>query len=421
MIENIKRFIKINNLDGYIIPKNDNYFTEYSKINNLARVTNFTGSAGFAIILKNTNYLFVDGRYTLQAKKQSGKNFKILEIPFIYPKDLSNIHNSKIGFNPKLFTKAILERYFENKNNLIPVEFNFKNKIDKNPNKIFLLSKAAVGESSITKINKIKQYMYKKKINYLYVSASENVNWVLNIRGKDLPNSPLVNCKLIISNEGKLNLFINLNKIPNSIKKKFKSINFCDENNFFKTINKFKSGTFCIDENTCSIFEQGLIDSKFKINYKHDPIYELKSIKNGIEIKNTQNAHIEDGVALTKFLYWFKNKKRETTERKIEGKLERFRRKSKNYLYPSFDTIAGSGPNGAIIHYRSNDQTNRKLSKNDILLIDSGGQYKWGTTDVTRTICSGKISKEIKNNFTRVLKAILAVVTCDLKKILMAI
>lgn len=137
MIENIKRFIKINNLDGYIIPKNDNYFTEYSKINNLARVTNFTGSAGFAIILKNTNYLFVDGRYTLQAKNQSGKNFKILEIPFIYPKDLSNIQNSKIGFNPKLFTKAILKRYFENKNNLIPVEFNFKNKIDKIQIKFF--------------------------------------------------------------------------------------------------------------------------------------------------------------------------------------------------------------------------------------------------------------------------------------------
>ena len=258
--------------------------------------------------------------------------------------------------------------------------------------------------------------MYKKKINYLYVSASENVNWVLNIRGKDLPNSPLVNCKLLISNNGKLNLFINLHKIPNLIKKKFKNVSICDENNFFKTINKFKNGTFCIDENTCSMFEQGLIDSKFKIIYKHDPIYELKSIKNRIEIKNTQNAHIEDGVALTKFLYWFKNKKKETTEKKIEDKLERFRRKSKNYLYPSFDTIAGSGPNGAIIHYKSNDQTNRKLNKNDILLIDSGGQYKWGTTDVTRTMCSGKISKEIKNNFTRVLKGHIAVVTCDLKK-----
>ena len=412
----LKKILKREKIDAYIVPKNDEFFGEYVPDHNdrLKFISNFNGSYGFALILQSTNYLFVDGRYTLQAKKQSGKNFKILEIPHTYPKDLSNMHSNKIGFNPKLFTKTILERYFENKNNLIPVEFNFKNKTDKNSNKIFLLNKATVGESSITKINKIKQYMYKKKINYLYVSASENVNWVLNIRGKDLPNSPLINCKLIISNYGKLNLFINLHKIPNLIKKKFKNASICEENNFFKTINKFKSGTFCIDENTCSIFEQGLIDSKFKIIYKHDPIYELKSIKNRIEIKNTQNAHIEDGVALTKFLYWFKNKKKETTEKKIEDKLERFRRKSKNYLYPSFDTIAGSGPNGAIIHYKSNYQTNRKLNKNDILLIDSGGQYKWGTTDVTRTTCLGKVSNSIKNNFTRVLKGHIAVVKCNL-------
>ena len=120
---------------------------------------------------------------------------------------------------------------------------------------------------------------------------------------------------------------------------------------------------------------------------------------------------------VTKFLYWFKNnKKKKLTEKKIEKKLENFRKKSKNYLYPSFDTIAGSGPNGAIIHYKSNNKTNRKIKKNDILLIDSGGQYKWGTTDVTRTICFGKVSNKIKNNFTRVLKGHIAVVTCNLKK-----
>ena len=153
-----------------------------------------------------------------------------------------------------------------------------------------------------------------------------------------------------------------------------------------------------------------------------DPIYLLKSLKNKIEINNLIKSHIVDGVALTKFLHWIKKVNNKVfTEVDAKDKLERFRRKSKNYLYPSFDTIAGSGPNGAIIHYKSNDQTNRKLNKNDILLIDSGGQYKWGTTDVTRTMCSGKISKEIKNNFTRVLKGHIAVVTCDLKKILMAI
>ena len=128
-------------------------------------------------------------------------------------------------------------------------------------------------------------------------------------------------------------------------------------------------------------------------------------------------AHIEDGVALTKFLYWIKNlKKINLTEQQVEKKLENFRKQNKNYLYPSFDTIAGSGPNGAIIHYRSNKQSNRKLNKNDLLLLDSGGQYKWGTTDVTRTICFSKVSKKIRELFTRVLKGHIAVVQSDIKK-----
>ena len=115
-------------------------------------------------------------------------------------------------------------------------------------------------------------------------------------------------------------------------------------------------------------------------------------------------------------MYWYKNNNQKITEKKLEIKLENFRKKSKNYLFPSFDTIAGSGPNGAIIHYKSNSKTNRKIKKNDILLVDSGGQYKWGTTDITRTITSGKVSDRIKNNFTRVLKGHIAVVTCNIRK-----
>ena len=115
MIKNIKKFINVKNLDGYIIPKNDNYFTEYSKINNLYKVTNFTGSAGFALILKDINYLFVDGRYTVQARKQSGKNFKIYEFPYVWPKDLISIANKKIGFDPKLFSEITLIKYFARK------------------------------------------------------------------------------------------------------------------------------------------------------------------------------------------------------------------------------------------------------------------------------------------------------------------
>ncbi len=416
MIKDIKQFIVNNKIDGYIVPKNDKYFTEYSKVNNLIKITNFTGSAGFALILRKHNYLFVDGRYTIQANNQSGGKFKILEIPYVWPKNISNIRNSKIGFDPKLFTDKTINLYFGGKVNLVPLEFNFKNKSEKKINKIFYLNKHITGESSATKINKIKLYMKKNKINYLYVSASENVNWLLNIRGKDLPHSPLVNCKLIISNKGKSYLFINLKKINNNLKKYFKGIILCNEESLFKTISNLKKGNFSVDPNTCSIFEKQIIISRIKVTSQHDPIYDLKSVKNQTEINNCFKAHLEDGLALTKFLYWFKKNKIKLTEKEIETKLERYRKKSKNYLYPSFDTIVGSGPNGAIIHYKSNKLTNRKIRNNDIVLIDSGGQYKWGTTDVTRTICVGKVSNSIKDNFTRVLKGHISVVTSDLKK-----
>ena len=416
MIKDIIKFIYDQNLDAYILPKNDNFFTEYSKINNLAEVTNFKGSAGFALILKNKNYLFVDGRYTLQANKQSGKNFKVCQIPYFWPKNIKNIQNYKIGFDPELFTKRILNLYFEDNANLMPVKYNFNNKTSDKVNKIYRLNNSVTGEDEISKIIKVKKYMKKNKINYLYSSASENVNWLLNIRGKDLPNSPLINCKIIIPERGKLYLFVNSNKITKSIKKYFKNIILCGENSLFKTIFDLKKGTFCIDKNTCSIYEQQIINSKFKIIHDNDPIYDLKSIKNKVEIKNTLKAHIEDGVAITKFLYWFKHNKKKISEKKVETKLQKFRNKSKNYLYPSFDTIAGSGPNGAIIHYKSSNLTNRVIKKNDILLIDSGGQYKWGTTDITRTICSGKVSNTIKDNFTRVLKGHISVITCDLNE-----
>ena len=126
MIKRLKKFILNNNLDGYIVPKNDSYFTEYSNTNNLEKITNFTGSAGFALILKDKNYLFVDGRYTLQAKKQSGKNFNILEIPYSLPKVLSEIKDIKIGFDARLFTRETLKRYFEEEENLVPISFNYK-------------------------------------------------------------------------------------------------------------------------------------------------------------------------------------------------------------------------------------------------------------------------------------------------------
>ena len=423
MINKIKNIIIKKNLDGYIVPKNDKFFTEYSKISNLELISNFSGSAGFAIILKNKNYLFVDGRYTLQAKKQSGENFKILEIPLIWPKNIFKSFKNKlvIGFDPKLFTYNSLNHYFGNTCNLTPINedlFYNKNSRESKINKFYKLDKKITGESSKSKISRVVKILIKKKIDYLFISAGENVCWLMNIRGKDLPNAPIANCNLILTKNREIYFISKLNK-TSSIKKKLtnQKIFFYEEDKLFEILRSIKPGSFCIDGKTCSVFNEEIIKSSFIIKERNDFIYYLKSIKNKTEIKNMIKAHIEDGVALTKFLYWIKNlKKINLTEQQVEKKLEIYRKQNKNYLYPSFDTIAGSGPNGAIIHYRSNKKSNRKFNKNDLLLLDSGGQYKWGTTDVTRTICFSEVSKKIRELFTRVLKGHIAVAQSDINK-----
>tara|TARA_Y100000590_G_scaffold462584_1_gene627106 strand:+ start:465 stop:2165 length:1701 start_codon:yes stop_codon:yes gene_type:complete len=420
----IKKLLKIHSLDAYIIPKNDEFFGEYAFPDRLKTVSNFSGSAGFSIITNSTSYLFVDGRYLIQSKIESGKNFKIIEIPYTYPKDILNINRFKrIGYDPKLFTASTLKRYFGCKYKLIPIK---RNLVDtslleqkKEEKFFFKINDKIVGENVSSKINRLNKIIKKNNSDSIFVSAPENVAWLLNIRGEDNPNSPIPNARLIMDKEKKIYLFSDLSKIKKVEKKiNYKKIKFYSFNDFYNILLKLNSSNFIIDKLTCSIFYQSLINSKFVINYFEDPIYYLKSIKNKVEIENMKSAHIKDGAALTKFLYWIKQDKNfGFDELFLEKKLESYRKKNKDYIYPSFNTIAGSGSNSAIIHYRSSKKTNRKIKKNDIFLCDSGGQYKYGTTDVTRTVCFKKPSKRIKNIFTRVLKGHIAVATNDLNKV----
>jgi len=420
----IKKLLDDHFLDGYIIPKNDEFFGEYAYPNRLKTVSNFSGSAGFSVITKSINYLFIDGRYLIQSKIESGKNFKILEIPYTYPKNVLNINKIKrIGYDPKLFTVSTLQRYFGYKYQLIPIKKNLVDLIFQEKRKkedlFFAINDKIIGESVISKINKLCKILKKNKSDNIFVSAPENVAWLLNIRGKDNPNSPIPNARLIMDKEKNIYFFSNKKKIRDIRKMiNYKKIKFYNFEDFYEILSKLNSSFFTIDNLTCSIFFRSLINSKFIINYFEDPIYILKSIKNKIEINNMKSAHIKDGAALTKFLYWIKQDKNfGFDELYLEKKLERFRKKNKDYIYPSFNTIAGSGPNSAIIHYRSSKKTNRKIKKNDIFLCDSGGQYRYGTTDVTRTVCFSNPSKRIKNIFTRVLKGHIAVATNDLNKI----
>ncbi len=407
-------------IDGYIVPKNDEFFSEYAAIDRLKIISNFSGSAGLAVILKKNSYLFVDGRYTIQAQQQSGKQFKIIEIHKFLPRSV--IKNLTLGFDPNLLTKRQLYGYFGKFLELKQINNNLIDEIYKKRNpkakKFFSLSSKITGESFKSKINKIVNILKLNKTDYLFISAPENVAWVLNIRGSDNPNSPIPNCRLIIGKNKGLFLITQKEKVSKIIKdKKLSKKQIINPEKFEHLIKKLKGKKFIIDPLSCSIFNENIIKSKFKISNKDDPCYKLKSIKNLSEINHMINAHIEDGVALTKFIYWIKNvNKKKITEIDSQNKLKKLRKLNKNYLFPSFNTIAGTGSNGAIVHYRASKKSNKTIKKNDIFLCDSGGQYKFGTTDVTRTICFSKQKNSIKDKFTKVLKGHIAVATTNLKK-----
>ncbi len=414
-----KKFDKFG-IDGYVIPKNDEFFSEYSEKNRLKFISNFSGSAGFAIILKNRNYLFIDNRYTIQAEIESSKYFKIVDFKKIV--DCKLFKNHTLGIDPKLFTSTQIIKFFNKNNKVKEINHNLidnlLNKHSQNSKQFFSLSKNIVGESHRNKINKVSNILKKNRLDYLFVSSPENVAWLLNIRGLDNPHSPIPNCRLLINNKRKIYLIAKKQKVLKLFKeRKINQTQLVNPQHLNILVNKLKKGKILIDEISCSIFHENLFEKKFKIFKKQDPIYLLKSIKNKKEINNMIKSHILDGAALTKFLYWIKNvNKKVISEHDAQEKLENFRKKNIDYLFPSFNTIAGAGKNAAIVHYRAHKKRSKKINKNDIFLCDSGGQYKYGTTDVTRTVCFTKPNKSIKDIFTRVLKGHIAVATANLKK-----
>ena len=419
-INRIRKQFKNYGIDGYVVPKNDEFFSEYTNKDRLKFISNFTGSAGYAIILKKKCYLFVDGRYSIQAKIESGKNFKIVDYSKIVNTNV--FKNLNLGIDPTLFTSKQIEKFFLKNNKITFIEKNLIDNIFKFQNKkkppFYSLDKKITGESHKQKILKITSYLKKNNWDYLFVTAPENIAWLLNIRGYDNPTSPITNSFLIISKNKKIFLIVEKYKATKLIsEKKLNKKQIIDPKKISNFINTLNSGNILIDEKTCSIFLEKILEKRFNVIKQEDPIYFLKAIKNNIEINNMIQTHIIDGVALTKFIYWLKNKiKFNITEVDAQNKLEKFRKKNSKYLFPSFPTIAGSGKNGAIVHYRAKNNSTKLLKKDEIFLCDSGGQYKFGTTDVTRTICFNNQSKKIKNIFTNVLKGHIAVVKTNINK-----
>ena len=413
-IKKLRQIFKTYNIDGYIIPKNDNFFGEYISDYNdrLNYISNFSGSYGFALILQKENYLFVDGRYTLQANIQSGKFFKIFTLPQKIPNKILYSKSLTIGFDPKILTKQTIKNFFKNnkcklkplKDNLI--DYIWIRKFKKKINKFYIMPNSSIGKNYKQKINDTISILKKKRADFIFITSCENSAWLLNIRGGDCKYSPIPHCYILINKDKKINVFCDLKKTSISFKRYFKEIKFFDLSLIVNFLSQIKNKKFIIDKNTCSFYFEKIISQKNKIISTEDPIYNLKAIKNSKEINNIKTAHIYDGAAVTKYLFWLKNnyKKKKITEISGSQKLYEFRKKFGKFKFSSFPTISGSGPNGAIIHYKATNKTNRVIKKGDIYLVDSGGQYEFGTTDVTRTISLNNNNRRVKKIFTRVLK-----------------
>jgi Xaa-Pro aminopeptidase len=429
-LESLKIILKNLNLDFFLLPNSDEFLSEYlpEYAKRLQFITGFTGSNAFTIIsTKGKSAFFTDGRYTLQASTQvDKKQFDISNLAEILPLQwlLKNtVKNSQIGFDPSLHSiNSILnyQKYFGE--NLISLEQNPIDKIWKNQPKppktrIFQHQKKYCGLSSKEKIALILKDLNQKS-DAVILTNPASICWLFNIRASDVEYSPLHLRYAIVYRDGNSELFTNRlmrfarNDDVKSSLEKFSTSSLRRALDAQQSNLVAKDYSINLDFNQANYqLYQTLKSQNVNIINQTDPCLIHKAIKNPIEIKNAHKAHKLDGLAMTKFLFWLENavnKKANLDEIKIAEKLLEFRKANKEFLYESFATIAGFASNGAIIHYHATKKTNKKIKGNGLLLIDSGGQYFEGTTDITRTIAVGVSTQEMIENFTRVLKGQIA-------------
>ena len=426
-LKKIRSLMKNLSIDCYLIPHSDEFSNEflppYSR--RLEWISNFTGSAGDIIITDKKAYLFVDGRYTIQASQEvDSSQYQIFNYKDKSVLDLlSKIVKDKyvIGFdgNIEKFKKIeILQKKLGNGNKIKPVSSNLIDLIWKDkPKKLisspFKLPLNFHGEDKFIKIKKIIQHIKINKKNAYLSESCDSICWLFNIRAHDLEYSPLIMAKSIIHKDGNCFIFsdqkvLKNETLSNKIKIIYKPLKHFDSH-FSKYKDSIKSYLCAPNETSFNtIMSIKKIGAKFI--FKENIVDILKATKNKTEENGMRNAHIRDGVALTRFIYWIKNTKNyPQTEVSASNYLDNLRIKNKNFFSLSFPTIAGSGPNGAIVHYRASKKSNRKIKNDDLFLVDSGAQYFDGTTDVTRTIAFSKVTQEQKKMYTLVLKGHIAV------------
>ncbi len=418
-LKELKKLLKEQKIDYFFLPNSDEFFSEYLPENKkrIQYVTGFTGSNAYVIFGQNKSYFFTDGRYILQAQNEIDlaefEIFNIAEKPVLSWISDNIKKDEKIALDPKLvnvnFVKKIAaEKVFCEKNLVDEIWHDVPNAT---ASKVFALDEKLTGADSIFKRN---QVLKNFDADAMIITKPENLCWLLNIRAFDIEFTPLLLAYAILFKNGEVELFVDEKRFAGI---NLPQVNFVQNDCFDLRIAVLKKSVKKIQidlESTNYWLYEILEKNNFEIIAKTDPINLLKACKNQTEVSGMIKAHEEDGAAVSKFLLWLENALKngeEVDEIKAEEKILEFRKESKNFLYPSFNTISSFADNGAVIHYHASKKTNKKIEGDSLYLIDSGGQYCGdfiGTTDVTRTVAVGNPTEEMMENFTRVLKGHIA-------------
>ncbi len=407
-------------VDGFIQPMNDAFQSEYvpDADARIPWLTGFTGSAGTLVITQNDAVLFVDGRYTLQAENELDTRL----ISYFNIADLSltdwleqHMDSALLGYDATLHTPAQRKQWeshgIETKPIENPVDAIWADRPSAPCGEITEKSVELAGLSREEKIQSLIKKM-DSDADACFVALPDAVNWLLNIRGNDIPYNPLLLSEAVIWRDGSVDVFVNSSQVEplkallGALMQGLNVHSIAARGTWLKAQGNI---TFQYDpsQTSCAVID-AMADAEFC--EASDPVTYLKAVKNEIEIQGMKKAHEVDGIAVSHFIDWLKEavKSKAVTELEASAKLEEFRKQHPDYTQPSFTTISGAGPNGAIVHYRVTEESNLRLGKDTLYLVDSGGQYPYGTTDITRTIAIGTPSEEMKTRYTQVLKGHIA-------------
>ncbi len=415
------------NFDAFLVPRADAHRGESVPACDarLAWLSGFTGSAGLAIVASQKAVLLVDGRYTLQAPAQTDTNiFEIAEIPAATSANwlLENVApNARIAYDPWLHTKAEVKALANSLSahaKLVPT-LNIIDKIwhdrpQAPQSDISFLDLERAGITATEKCANLQKRLIDQGANTLILTMPESLCWLFNMRGHDVPNTPFVLGFAIVPSTGSAQIFVSEDKLTPAARTALEPVaTLHEKSQFTQQLQKISADqTVWLDPSTApSAVADILQASGAQLLEKPDPIMALKARKNAREIEGMRDAQHRDGIAMANFLHWFDQNAASgsLSEIAIVRQLEAFRRADSTLVDISFDTISGAGPNGAIVHYRVTEKTNRTLNPGDLMLVDSGGQYLSGTTDITRTLFTGAATAEQKDRYTRVLKGMIAI------------